>query len=434
MGELQKQNILQDRFDGRRFAELLNETRPMQQSTKTDATRALGQDIWAAYFKAVPELQDVDKPYDVNRPIVDRVLESQDYMISHGSTTYDETLSMVCAIGTMAGLVEEMENRPELKRNYEKQNTEAMEGLDLRRAVSNAVSKGKVETAEAMEALSAWGIGKTDLETRTMAERLDLIKKLKNPRMKKAADLIGRMRNLAYSKRKSRVHRGRDEVSTVTLGNDLSSVVSTELIGLVVGGKLEDEFDLKFIQSSLLQFEYRGKAALGRGPMVVLIDKSGSMSFDNRIAWANAVGIAMVEIAQKQGRSAYVRYFNDSLCETFEFVKKEKNYEKYMGMAVIDTSGNTSFEEPLQDAIDKLKETEWKNGDIVMITDGYAKVSEEFLAQFLNEKETRRFSCYSVVIGETAELPFVDRAWGIDELSDDVAGELFEAVEAPVRV
>src|SRR6185312_10631442 len=55
------------------------------------------------------------------------------------------------------------------------------------------------------------------------------------------------------------------------------------------------------VESRALQYKLEGSESLGKGPLVVCLDKSGSMAGAADI-WATAVALALLEVAQRQRR------------------------------------------------------------------------------------------------------------------------------------
>jgi len=64
-----------------------------------------------------------------------------------------------------------------------------------------------------------------------------------------------------------------------------------------------------------------------------------------------------------------------------------------------------------------------------MITDGVCRVSPEFLEGFLVQKKALGFRAWTVLIGRDpgGELnKWSDAVWPVSQLTEEVAGELFE--------
>lgn len=120
-------------------------------------------------------------------------------------------------------------------------------------------------------------------------------------RLRRIAKLAGRFRRIAGGKRRSRVDHGADEIVDVEQGADLPRLLPLELAQLVhPRTKLLALRSL--LESACLQYRLEGRETLGKGPLVVAIDKSGSMEGDKDV-WATAVALALLDVARAEKRA-----------------------------------------------------------------------------------------------------------------------------------
>jgi uncharacterized protein with von Willebrand factor type A (vWA) domain len=101
-----------------------------------------------------------------------------------------------------------------------------------------------------------------------------------------------------------------------------------------------------------------------------------------------------------------------------------------MDLAEYFPGGGTDFQRPLDAALDCLRHTRYKKGDVVFITDGECQVGAEWAEAFRREKEKLGFSLFSILIdvgpsslGTLKE--FSDRITTIKQLTGDEAKEIF---------
>jgi hypothetical protein len=95
-------------------------------------------------------------------------------------------------------------------------------------------------------------------------------------RLRRIALLAGRFRRIAGGKRRSRVRHGADEIVDIEQGADLGRLLPLELAQFV--HPRTRLLTLRSLaESACLQYRLEGKETLGKGPLVVAIDKSGSM-------------------------------------------------------------------------------------------------------------------------------------------------------------
>jgi uncharacterized protein with von Willebrand factor type A (vWA) domain len=101
-----------------------------------------------------------------------------------------------------------------------------------------------------------------------------------------------------------------------------------------------------------------------------------------------------------------------------------------MDLAEYFPGGGTDFQKPLDAALECLRESRFKKGDIIFITDGECRVEPEWAERFREEKARLGFSLFSILIdmgpaslGTLKE--FSDRISTIKQLTGEEAGDIF---------
>ncbi len=313
---------------------------------------------------------------------------------------------------------------------------EALPGVQqkLRQMMRTAENEALKEIRETSEMLEAWGTEPGQVQKLPPEKRIALAQKLRaSEKMKKLARMVGRMRRLAVHAQKTKIKHGYDEVYDIERGADLSKVIPSEL-ALLNNPLTKLDFERKFTEKSLMQYALRGTERAGKGPIIALIDNSGSMS--NKELWAKAVALGLLEIATMQRRDFGCVMFgsaSDPLDVTI-IKKGEKNIiEKVLHIAEYFYGGGTDFEKPIDKGLELVQAQEFKKADIVMITDGERGVSQGWLDKTLKakkEKEVRIISIltdYGTTSPETVKK-FSDMVTLTSELTDDQASEIFGGV------
>lgn len=321
-------------------------------------------------------------------------------------------------------------------KKMESKNEKNMAGSQqkIRQAMRAAGNEALEEVKETSELIEAWGTEPGQLQQLSPEQRLELAQKLGDKdKLKKLAKMIGRFRRMAIHSQKTKITHGLDEVHDMETGNDLEKVLPSELVYLR-HPVLKSQFNRKFTEAQLLQYELRGKEKVGRGPIICCIDSSGSMYGESEL-WAKAVALSLLEIAQMQKRSFAAIFFgsdSDPL-ETIEIHKGEQNViGKVLEIAEYYLGGGTDFEKPLDEAIELIEREEFKKADIVFVTDGYCGVSDDWLESFLKRKDTKEARIHSVLVDMSSSNEvmdsFSDQVTPVQDLTIDSAVEIFQGV------
>lgn len=462
-----EQNVRQDRYDRTIFNDVRENSNKINELERrgTNIFPALLRDFWATFYKAEPELEDerlLDQAHRVNRPFVERLLEDHSTEEIRITTMLDELSSAVAAAAAGGKMLAEINEREELQKAMQQAQEaarrqeagdadgaqtaadEAIQRLnaaarDIRRAVREAVKAGQEKAQEFQQVLAGWGIESGDLAHMPIGDRLKLTDALiRDAKMKRIADLVGRMRNLARARQRQKVKKRRDEIHSITIGADLNHVLPAELAALRHPLQRLD-FYRRFTEKRLLQYDLQGREKLARGPIVAAIDVSGSMQ-GGPLEWAIACALALADTASRQKRHCHILFFDTEVKQEFSFTPGERDAEKYMSMASIAVAGGTDYAPALQRAMQYIaggndipRPKEFENADIVMVTDGICRLDDKFLNHLNGWKDTHKISCYAILLGydSIAELErWNDKVWQIRDLAGDgdVAGDLFEEV------
>ena len=293
-----------------------------------------------------------------------------------------------------------------------------------------------LQTVDLQETLACgWGTESGSFTAIPYEERVKLSNAIvHNKRFLKIAQLAGRMSRLATRKQREKTKHSFEEIADIKEGRDVTRAIPSELM-LLCDDDLETVFYKKLVEGNLLSYDLQGEETKAKGPIIVCIDISGSMSGDPD-TWCKAVALALVQIAHKEKRNAIVIPFDTHVKTVFEFYKEDGfNAEKVLEMASYFSGGGTNFDPPLTKAMEYLqKESHFKEGDIIMVTDGEAPVSDSVKEAFLDLKKKLKFSLITIVIG--SEFGYVTHSlqalseylYPVSSLTDELAGTIFESV------
>lgn len=290
------------------------------------------------------------------------------------------------------------------------------------------------ELEDATEETATWGDTIGTGQRTPPGQKLELGRRLAgNEKLKKLARMVGRMKFNALALRKKVFERSSEELLEVEQGDALHRLLPHELLSLH-HPVLRKDFYRRFLDQELIQYSLRGVEEKGKGPMIVCLDGSSSMSGDKEI-WSKAVTLTLLEIARKQRRLFRSICFSsaDTPLQTLDMNARDR-YEietkAVMDLAEYFPGGGTDFQKPLDAALDCLRQSRFKKGDIVFITDGECQVDPQWAENFRDEKERLGFSLFSVLIdmgpaslGTLKE--FSDRITTIRQLTGEEAKDIF---------
>jgi uncharacterized protein with von Willebrand factor type A (vWA) domain len=247
----------------------------------------------------------------------------------------------------------------------------------LRRGIGRGCKKASAaidELRETMEGLaeigfkgmpgtgSALGSTMPAKSIRALAARLK-----SDARLKQIALLAGRFKRIAASKRRSRVKHGADEIADIELGADLGRLLPSELVKLT-HRKHRAVLLKSIIERQAMQYQLIGNEPLGKGPLVVVLDKSGSMDGPRDI-WATALALALLDQAQRERRRFALLGFDYHV--KFEAIVKPGDPlpEEALFTAC---AGGTEIGVALSRGLELIGENQGplKKADVVLITDG----------------------------------------------------------------
>ncbi|MFC7896936.1 VWA domain-containing protein [Streptomyces sp. NPDC057381] len=311
-----------------------------------------------------------------------------------------------------------------------------------RGAVARAAEAARNETA----LMRAWGVGSGELERMPFEQRARLAERLRTGRLARWAELIGRFRQMAGGERARRVENATGELIGVTLGDDLSRVLPSELAALGLP-ELRAVFAARYAAGELMLYDSQGEQATGRGAIIACVDTSHSMyeagpGGITREAWAKACALALLDQARDAGRDFVgILFAAADKLQVFRFpAGRPAPVTEVLEFAESFLGGGTSYQRPLTAAAGLLEEefddTARARGDIVMLTDDDCGVTEEWMRDWNAAKQRLGFRVFGIAVGtpRVAEADSVldtlcDNLRAVEDLTDvHAAADLFRVI------
>lgn len=426
-----------DQWGIRKGRELLEENDRLKASELAPLDVA---DFHGAAFEPTPELAKRCDD-DLRHKFVGKLLETNEYKALHKMTALSALASELATVAfgdQFAKLREEQkkeaEKRAEREAKGEKSKPgEVEEACD--RAVTRSVARGlkdaRTEVEECREACNGLGIGagggKMDLKR--MAEAFHRVRK--SPKLRRLMELAGRYRRVAQSKQRTKVSHGMDDVIGVVQDGDLGRLLPVELSKL---GDPDLGFDTlrRLIERQTLCREHAGVEPVAKGPVIITIDESGSMSGE-KVANAKALALAMAYIARQQKRWCGLVAYSGDTGERLLVLPPGRVDE----LALLDwlepfIGGGSNIDVPLRELPayyrDQLKAPKGKT-DVLMITDAIVSLPSKLVEEFTTWKKKATAKVTTIVIGsEPGDLALVSdeihRVRAIDAESEAVGSVL----------
>ncbi|WP_413099651.1 VWA domain-containing protein [Streptomyces sp. Inha503] len=318
----------------------------------------------------------------------------------------------------------------------------------IRAAARSAAGRAAGAVREEAALMRAWGVDPGELERMPFGERARLAERLRTGRLAQWAELIGRFRQMADGERARKMENATGELVGVTLGNDLSRVIPSELAGL---GLPESRavFAARYAAGELMLYDAREEQTTGQGAIVACVDTSHSMYAAGpggvtREAWSKACALALLDQARHAGRDFVGILFSaaDKL-RVFRFPAggpRPAGIDPILDFAETFLGGGTSYQAPLTAAAGLLEEefddAARARGDIVMITDDECDVTEEWTRGWNDAKHRLGFRVFGVAVGAPRAAgtgsvleALCDNLRSIEDLTDvRAAADLFRVI------
>jgi uncharacterized protein with von Willebrand factor type A (vWA) domain len=179
--------------------------------------------------------------------------------------------------------------------------------------------------------------------------------------------------------------------------------------------------------------QYRGLERLGQGPIVVVVDESGSMHGEP-IMTAKAIALALAWLARRQQRwIALVGFSGETGYNRIAFPPGKTDQDVLIEWLRHFYSGGSARDIPVKELPEDwpaLKAEGLPTGrtDVIMITDAIARVPAKMRDKYVAWAKAEQARTYGIVIGQSdaGDLGGIaDRHWCVPDLS---GGDAVEAV------
>ena len=234
-----------------------------------------------------------------------------------------------------------------------------------------------------------------------------------NPELQKLCELLGKMNKEASRAEKIKImetvqyentvidYNSKEEICGVTFSNRIEDALPQEL-GLLADEEMSLLFDLKFVERRLMSFEKMGYAGETvskveekekavekkekKGPVIVCVDTSGSMS-GNPENIAKALTLCLASMAHKQDRQCFLINFSTDI-ETFDF-SKDKGLSELLKFLQMGFHGGTDVFPALWKGLEMMKDEAYQKADLLVVSDFEFSYDNEELLDTMNEQREK---------------------------------------------
>lgn len=402
-----------DRWDEQRGEEMLQKYPDLKRSK-------IGPDEAADFHAMMYLLEPTPTPkcLDTTRQeFIKGVMETADYAELQRTTQLNSLASEIAAeqVGLRYAkfLAEkahtDLENEKRAKRGKEVPNDvkEAREAIQELAAIGEALKDAKEEVEALGEMQCALGCGMeegdpgSDLEREQIAEMFHKVKN--DPNLRAIMNAAGRYIRVAKSKQRQKVVQGYDDMIGVELSGDISRMIPSEAVRL-----MDEDFELdalrRIAENGVLSREYRGIEPVGKGPIIVCVDESGSMA-GKKIHEAKGFALGMAWVARHQKRwVCLIGYSGSEQGNLLMIPPNQTKDTELMSWLVHFYGRGTHMDVPLVE----MPTTYWNQMpveairgkvDLILITDEICRVPKKMEEDFNAWKKRERVRCITLVIG-----------------------------------
>ncbi|MCQ2248662.1 MAG: VWA domain-containing protein, partial [Treponema sp.] len=235
------------------------------------------------------------------------------------------------------------------------------------------------------------------------------------------------------------------EINGLRYSNDVSTVLPSEL-SLMNNPTAKKLFQLKFAQKQLLSYDYqrleedqeesKEKEEVSvekkepKGPIIICVDTSSSMQGTPENI-AKTITFALSKIAIEEERKCYLISFSTDI-ETLDLTDFLANpigkLVQFLGMSF---HGGTDAEPALKQAVKMLSENEWKNADVLMISDFVMQTLDNDIKSQIESAQEKNVIFHSLVIGNSgnnAAMNSFNHSWVYDANNSQANRHLVEQI------
>ena len=221
-----------------------------------------------------------------------------------------------------------------------------------------------------------------------------------DPRLSEILARAGRFRRFLQAAQRQKVFHGYDDLVGVRPDDDVGRLCPSELLALGSDDEtVELDFYRRLIEKQTLCREYRGVDKVGKGPVILCVDESGSMHGEP-ICDAKALVLALAWNARKEKRWVGLVAYSGDTGERLLTLRPDKWDEgKLMDWLTAFIGGGSNMDVPVRELPEYWKRLGAQGKtDVFMVTDAICDIPSSVQAAFLAWKKQAKAKVYTLVV------------------------------------
>lgn len=388
-----------DDWSMRRGRELLEGSTQLQslmsQTTgpeECDVAAKLTADFHGAAFELRPELADRCKNERLHT-YMRNLMDTPEFKALHQETQLDVVASEIATLGFAEQWVELAK-----KKEPEDEHKAEMQAM---LAAGKALDQASQDVADLRDAQMSIGLGQGSDGKVSSDKLLETFRRVRNSnRLRNICNRAGRYRRFAQAKQRKKVLHGRDDMVGVVMDGDIGRLLPSEL-AMLGDPELELQAMRRIVERQALCRDYRGVEKKAKGPIVVVVDESGSMDGEP-IYDAKAIALALYWVAKSQNRWVCMVGFSGGTEGTYLAIPPNRpNEQGLLEWLEHFYGGGTTCDVPLVELPAKWEALGTPKGktDMIVITDAAVNVPRNIHDSFVAWKKAEQVKLITLVIG-----------------------------------
>jgi uncharacterized protein with von Willebrand factor type A (vWA) domain len=358
-------------------------------------------DFHAGAFQREPELTPACSDQD-RHDFIRALMGSPDYETLHnmskGNTVIAQMTAMTFAKDFLKFKEEKDKGKPKKNPAKEEERKELACLGNAHQAVQNALEEADEFYAVARGCGLEPGSDTNQGDLNKIAECFNTVRD--SNFLRKVFNSAGRFRCYAQSAQRQKINHGKDDVVGVELSNDIGRLVPMEL-AMLADEDFEDDALRRLIEGQSMSYKHQGLENVGKGPIVVCLDESGSMGAGDRIIHGKAFALTMAWVAKHQKRFCILAGFSSGPVGNYLILKPGKwDQQALLAWLAHFYQGGTTLDVPLATVPQKWAEWQVPKGktDLIIISDGIVGCHPQMEQDFLAWKKAEKVRCISMIL------------------------------------